>query len=132
MSHLGLFIITESEIPRVILGYDDYGRNITTIQCVVTEAEHPHPKTLIRRVELRKNRTVLRSWEYYNSTTSPIISLDVSPGEKDSGNYHCMLDLSLRDGSKTYEQSAHEFTKIEGKFMFYFFLFFYFSLFTGC
>lgn len=107
------FFVTPSarEIPKVILGYaDDYSRNTTTIQCIITEAVIPYSYS--ERVMLLKDGALLRTLSSLLSNIT--LSLDIVPAERTNGNFTCVLEVILR-GVKKFNVSTGVFTRTKGK-----------------
>lgn len=102
--------VSGSKIPKVVLGYDDHNKNVTTIQCIVTEADVPDAASL-EKVLLLKDGIVLRSL----TDLSVTLSLDVGAGEKHGGNYTCVAVVLFQE-SKYLNVSESTSTIIKGQF----------------
>lgn len=108
-----LLFVSDNDMPKVILGYDDY-INITTIQCVVTGS---NPCTLKR--SLLRDGVILNSVSnnnrYSTSLGSGLVGpiLKINTGEREYGNFSCILEFS-RFG-KEHVVSNSSLTKLRGK-----------------
>lgn len=101
-----------SDYPKVVLGYDNYTVNITTIQCVLTVGELDY--LYLERLSLLKDGVLLNSIEVpKKSGVAPILKLDAE--EIHNASYACLLEMGLT-GAQYYPKniSATSMTRVRG------------------
>ena len=101
-------------MPKVLLGYDDYNGNITTVQCVLREGDYTSTISL-KKISLSKDGVVLNSVANPRSGIGPILRID--GGKRNDGNYTCLLEMFFH-GRDLHQSkiSASSFTRFKGEF----------------
>ena len=108
------FFNSENEIPKVVLGYDDYNINFTTIHCVIRKGDGPIDSISWERMSLLKDGVELNSVQNFRDSSETLI-LRLDKGERYNANYTCLLQVILKH-RKPYNVSDGSFTRVKGKF----------------